>query len=97
LLLALITPLNGASFAIPDTGSLLALIGVGVLSTTIGWSLISTAIKHIPATLASLILLLQPTLAMIWDVLFFGRPTALLEVFGILLILTAIYIGSCRN
>ena len=36
LLLAVITPLNGASFAIPDSGSLLALIGVGVVSTTIG-------------------------------------------------------------
>ncbi len=97
LLLALITPVNGASFAIPDPGSLLALIGAGVISTTIGWSLISSAIKHIPATLAGLILLLQPTLAMIWDVLFFGRPTGMLEVFGVLLILLAIYIGSCRN
>lgn len=97
LLLALVTPLNGASFAIPDGGSLLALIGAGVISTTIGWSLISSAIKHIPATVAGLILLLQPTLAMIWDLLFFGRPTGLLEVFGVLLILTAIYIGSCRD
>ena len=97
LLLALVTPLGGASFAIPSTGSLLALIGAGVISTTIGWSLISSAIKHIPATLAGLILLLQPTLAMIWDVLFFGRPTGMLEVFGILLILSAIYIGSCRQ
>ncbi|HEY5674682.1 MAG TPA: DMT family transporter [Malonomonas sp.] len=97
LLLAIVAPLNGASFAIPDSGSLLALIGVGVISTTIGWSLISSAIKHIPATLAGLILLLQPTLAMIWDVLFFGRPTGLYEVFGVLLILSAIYIGSCRD
>ncbi len=97
LLLALITPLNGASFAIPSTGSLLALIGAGVISTTIGWSLISSAIKHIPATVAGLVLLLQPTLAMIWDVLFFGRPTGTFEVFGILLILSAIYIGSCRR
>ena len=53
--------------------------------------------KHIPATITGLILLLQPTLAMIWDVLLFDRPTGLLEVFGILLILTAIYIGSCRS
>lgn len=97
LLLALVTPLNGASFAIPDSNSLLALIGAGVISTTIGWSMISSAIKHIPATLASLILLLQPTLAMIWDVLFFGRPTGLIDILGVMLILTAIYIGSCRH
>ncbi len=97
LLLAVTTTLNGASFAIPSSGSLLALIGVGVVSTTIGWSLISSAMKHIPATIAGLMLLLQPTLALVWDVLLFDRPTGQLEVFGILLILTAIYIGSCRK
>jgi len=97
LLLAVITPLNGASFAIPSTQSFLALIGVGVLGTTVGWSFISSAIKYIPATVAGLVLLLQPTLAMIWDVLFFDRPTGGLEVVGVLLILSAIYIGSCRN
>ena len=97
LLLAVATPLNGATFVIPDSGSLFALIGVGVICTTIGWSLISSAIKDIQATVAGLILLLQPTLALIWDVLFFGRPTGGMEVFGILLILTAIYIGSFRK
>lgn len=97
LLLAVVTPLGGANFVIPDSGSLLALLGVGVVSTTIGWSLISSAIKQVPVTLAGLVLLLQPTLAMIWDVLFFARPTGLLEVFGVLLILTAIYIGTMRN
>jgi drug/metabolite transporter (DMT)-like permease len=97
LLLGVVTPFNGASFVIPDSTSLFALIGVGVISTTIGWSLISSAIKHIPATVAGLVLLLQPTLALIWDTLFFGRPTGGIEVFGILLILSAIYIGSYRK
>ena len=96
LLLAVITPLNGASFAIPGSNSLFALIGVGVISTTVGWSLISSAIKHIPVTVAGLVLLLQPTLAMFWDILFFARPTGGLELFGILLIISAIYIGSYR-
>lgn len=97
MVLALVTPLTGASFFIPDTGSLLALIGAGVVSTTIGWSLISSAIQTIPATLAGLVLLLQPTLAFVWDVLFLNRPTGLHEVFGIVLILSAIYIGSYRK
>lgn len=97
LLLTVITPLNGATFVIPDSHSLFALIGAGVISTTIGWSLISSAIKHIQATVASLILLLQPTLALIWDTLLFGRPIIGIEVFGILMILSAIYIGSYRR
>lgn len=96
LLLAVVAPLNGESLAIPGPGSLLALLGVGVISTTIGWSLISSAIKHLQATVAGLVLLLQPTLALVWDTLFFGRPTGALEVVGILLILTAIFIGSQR-
>ena len=97
LLLSVITPLNGASFTIPDSGSFLAIAGAGVISTTIGWSLISSAIQHIPATVAGLVLLLQPTLALVWDVVIFGKPTGALEVCGILLILVAIYIGSYRR
>ncbi|MDT8421251.1 MAG: DMT family transporter [Desulfuromonadales bacterium] len=97
LLLALVTPVTGGSFVIPDSGSLFALIGAGVFSSTIGWSLISTAIKQVQATIAGLVLLLQPTLALIWDVLFFDRPTGLMEVFGVSCILSAIYIGTYRK
>jgi drug/metabolite transporter (DMT)-like permease len=95
--MGLVTGAGGASFAIPDTASLLALIAVGVLSTTLGWSLISSAMRQVPATLASLVLLLQPALSFAWDVLIFHRPTGRHEVFGIALILTAIYLGSRRG
>lgn len=96
LLLALVTTLRGASFAIPDAGSLFALLGVGIISTTLGWSLISAAIKQIPATIAGLVLLLQPTLALVWDVLLFERPLGQREIIGILLILSGIYVGSYK-
>lgn len=96
LLLASVTALRGASFAIPDTVSLLSLLGIGIISTTLGWSLISSAIKQIPATVAGLVLLLQPTLALVWDVLLFARPMGGREVSGVLLILAGIYIGSYR-
>ncbi len=92
-----ITAATGASFHIPDAGSLFALIGVGVVSTTLGWSLISAAIRHIRATVAGLVLLLQPALSMLWDVLIFARPTAGHEVFGIILILFGIFLGSWRR
>jgi drug/metabolite transporter (DMT)-like permease len=70
---------------------------VGVLSTTIGWSMISSAVRHVPATVAGLFLLLQPALAFVWDILLFDRPTDWPEIFGILLILSAIYLGSYRK
>jgi drug/metabolite transporter (DMT)-like permease len=95
--LGVVTPATGASFVIPDAISFWALVGAGVGCTTIGWSLISSAIKHTTATLTGLVLLLQPALAFVWDVLFFSRPTSGWEVCGVLLILSAIYVGSYRR
>jgi len=97
IFLGLVTPLTGGSFVIPDTRSLLALLGAGVICTTIGWSFISSALKQTPATVAGLFLLLQPALAFVWDVLFFSRPTTASEATGVLLILGAIYLGSYRR
>lgn len=94
---AVVTPAMGASFTIPDVTSLLALLGAGVICSTIGWSLISSAIKHTTATITSLFLLLQPALAFLWDVIFFSRATGGSEIFGVLLILSAIYVGSYRR
>ena len=95
--LGLVVLLAGESFRLPDTRSLLALLGVGVLSTTIGWSLLSSAIKEIRATLAGLILLTQPALSFLWDVLIFHRPTGDIEIVGIVVILAGIYFGSHRQ
>jgi len=93
----LVTPASGSSFLVPDLTSLLALLGAGVICTTIGWSFISSAIQLTSATVASLFLLLQPALAFVWDVLFFSRPTEYRETLGVVLILSAIYIGSYRR
>jgi drug/metabolite transporter (DMT)-like permease len=97
LFLALFGGVKGISFAVTDSRSLLALAAVGLICTALGWSLISSAIKQVPATLAGLVLLLQPTLAFIWDVLFFRRPTGGYEYLGIMLILSAIYLGTQRR
>ena len=97
IVLGMVGLATGASFAIPDAGSLLALLGVGILSTAVGWSIISSAVRHVPATVAGLVLLLQPALAVVWVVMIFVRQTGGSEVFGILLILSAIYLGSYRK
>jgi len=97
LVLAVFGLARGISFAITDSTSFLALAGVGIISTTLGWSLITSALKTISATVASLILLLQPALSFLWDILFFKRPTGYIEYLGIMLILLAIYFGSLRK
>ncbi|MDJ0720589.1 MAG: DMT family transporter [Desulfobacterales bacterium] len=86
----------GASFAIPGGQSLLALVALGFGSQFAGWLLITNALPHIRASLSGLILLLQPALAFVWDVLFFHRPTSLLNWTGVLLALLAIYLGAHR-
>lgn len=88
---------KGTSFLLTDSRSFYALAAVGLICTALGWSLISSAIKQVPATVAGLVLLLQPTLAFIWDVVFFKRATSGIEYLGIVLILSAIYLGSVRK
>jgi drug/metabolite transporter (DMT)-like permease len=83
----------GDSFTIPDFKSLLSLLGLGLFSQTIGWVLIANALPKIRASFTGLILLLQPALAFIWDVLIFDRPTDLLNWTGVALTLAAIYMG----
>lgn len=84
---------TGDTFVIPDSQSLLVLVGLGLSSQTVGWILIATAMPKIPASLTGLALLLQPTLSFLWDVLFFNRPTDLTNWFGVTITLAAIYMG----
>ncbi len=95
--LALVNLAMRTSFALVTWPSIWALAAVGIVCTALGWSLISSAMKQVPATLAGLVLLLQPALSFCWDVLFFHRVTGGEEYLGIGLILTAIYLGSLRR
>jgi drug/metabolite transporter (DMT)-like permease len=84
---------TGDAFTIPDGKTLLALLGLGLFSQTIGWVLIANAMPKIRASFTGLILLLQPALAFIWDVLLFNRPTDILNWTGVVITLAAIYMG----
>ncbi len=95
--LALEVVRSGDCFSIPDPQTLLALLALGFFSQFAGWLLITNALPHIRASLSGLILLLQPALAFVWDVLFFQRPTSLLNWAGVLIALMAIYLGTCRS
>ncbi len=83
----------GDSFTIPNDKSLMALIGLGLFSQTVGWVLIAHALPKMRASHAGLILLLQPSLAFIWDVLLFHRPTDTMNWIGLAVTLAAIYMG----
>ena len=88
---------SGDSFAIPDPQSWTALLLLGLMSQAIGWILISNALPRVRASFAGLILLLQPSLAFVWDVLFFQRPTSAVNWIGVIMAITAIYLGTVQK
>lgn len=85
------------SFAIPDMQSWLSLLGYGIICQAVGWIIISRGLARVEASRAGLILLLQPTLAFTWDVLFFSRSTGVSDAIGAIMALIGIYIGGARQ
>lgn len=88
---------EGQGFAIPDAATGGSLVIYGVVCQGLGWFLMTRSMPELPASLVGLILLLQPALAMVWDILFFGRPFGLLELGGGVMVLVGIYLASRRN
>ena len=85
---------TGDTFRIPDWQSFWSLLALGLFSQAMGWILIANALPHVRASLSGLILLLQPALAFVWDVLLFKRPTSTLNWIGVTIALAAIYMGT---
>lgn len=88
---------SGDAFTIPDSLSLFSLVNIGLFSQTLGWALIANAMPKIRASFTGLILLLQPALSFVWDVIFFNRPTDLVNWIGVIITLAAIYLGLSRR
>ncbi len=96
-LLGLLALVQGESFVIPNTKSLAALAALALICHATGWYLITRSIQQVKTSLVGLILLLQPTLSYVWDILFFNKPTNAIELTGVGLALVGIYLGSLKN
>ena len=94
IFMAIFSLLEHESFVIPNLKSWAAMLGYGLLCQALAWFLITRSLPSVRASLVGLILLLQPTLSFIWDMTLFKRPTSIWEIFGAVLALTAIYLGS---
>lgn len=88
---------SGETFDIPDLESVLLLMAYGVVCSGIGWSMISSGLPRVPASLAGLALILQPVGAFAWDVLFFDRPTTITAFIGAGITIAAIYFGAYKS
>ena len=88
---------EGESFAMPDAQSLWSLLGLAFFGQVLGWVLLTRAMPQLPASLIGLLLLLQPALSFVFDVLLFARPTHASDWIGVGLSLAGIFIGSYRR
>ena len=88
---------EGGGYAIPDAQTWSALLGLGFFGQVLGWVLIASAMPQLPASLVGLLLLLQPALSFVLDVILFQRPTSGLDWLGLSLSLVGIFIGSVRG
>jgi len=88
---------TGDSLAIADMETGVYLVLYGVLCQALGWVIIASALPKLKLTVSGLILLLQPTLAYVWDISFFGKQVSGSEMLGAALALFAIYLGNIRT
>ncbi len=88
---------EGDSFVVPDAQSLWALLGLALIGQVLGWILLLRAMPRLPASMIGLLLLLQPALSFVFDVLLFSRATRALDWIGVGLSLVGIFIGSWRR
>ncbi|NIA28023.1 MAG: EamA family transporter [Desulfobulbaceae bacterium] len=94
MILGLSAMIEGVSLAIPTLSDATWLLAYGLLSHCLGLLLIASSLPRVSTTEAGLALLLQPTLSFVWDVAFFARPMAAMELAGAAIALGAIYLGS---
>ncbi len=97
---AIMSPIAAAShesFVIPNARTWTVLTAYGLLCQVAGWMLIARGMSLVETSIAGLILLLQPLLSIVWDVLFFSRPFTRWDGAGVTLALVGIYLGSTRH
>ena len=94
LALGLLDPDFTLAFSWPQHGWL---IGLGVVVQAIGWTLITVALPRLAALETSVLLLLQPMLAIVWARLVFAEALSPLQWAGVAVVLGGILAVSRRG
>jgi len=97
LFLGLSVAIEGVPILPSDTATWFHLISLGLVAQALGWWSITSSLAKTVASRAGLILLLQPTLAMVWGVLMFSEQFTVTQALGALVTLVAIYCGGLRS
>ena len=87
---------GGDAFALDTLRAWSSLLALGFFGQVLAWLLMVGAMPRLPASLVGLLLLLQPALAFVLDVLIFHRPTVAGDWLGLALALAGILLGALR-
>lgn len=85
---------DGETLLVTSARSNLLLLTYGIGCQGLGWLLLSKGLPLLPAARAGLIMLAQPSLSFVWDVVFFNRPTSAWGYCGAVGALLAICLGA---
>lgn len=85
---------RGQTLAIPTVADGVYLVSYALVAQVLGWLLITRALGSLPAARVGLVLLIQPALSFLWDIVFFGRVFTGLEATGASIALLAVFLGS---
>ncbi|MCX7514085.1 DMT family transporter [Frateuria sp. STR12] len=88
---------EGDTFALVTVRSWSALLALGFFGQVVAWLLMVRAMPLLPASLVGLLLLLQPALAFVLDVVLFRRPTGGGDWLGLALALAGILLGTRKK
>lgn len=87
---------EGDRFALHGVATWSVLLALGFFGQVLAWLLLGQAMPRLPASLVGLLLLLQPSLAFVLDVVLLRRPTTFADWSGLLLALAGILLGALR-
>ncbi|MCK4301251.1 MAG: DMT family transporter [candidate division Zixibacteria bacterium] len=96
LFLGLAATAERTSIMPPDLYSWSVLSALALVVQVLGWWAIANSLPRLVVSRSSLSLLLQPLLATVWGVLFFGEYLTVIQIAGGVVTLGAIYVGSVR-
>ena len=91
-LLFLFSFFEQASLEIASTRDLIWMICYGLFSHVLGWFFILNGLQNLSTVSAGIILLTQPLLSYVWDILIFQKVILPIEYFGIVSVLLAMII-----
>lgn len=97
LFLGISSVIESAPAMPPDAATWLYLIALGVMVQAVAWWSIASGLAYVDASRAGLVLLLQPTLAMVWGILFFAEQFTITQLVGAVITLGAIYYGGLKK